>query len=135
MKQFLVLLVVTLGKEHFWTRPISLWKPKVREVDQYGHGECLIVVETASCCFSCNVINVYVPCQVACDGNGNAKYLHLAYSLNVCSVDTYGWEVCPCFREINNKLFCLIFVDFHVILDFPQVRCISCFLASWRLGV
>ena len=50
-------------------------------------------------------------CQVA--GDGNAKYLRLGYSLSVCSVDTYGWEVCPCFREISNKLFCLTFVDFH----------------------
>ena len=35
-------------------------------------------------------INVYVPCQVA--GDGNAKYLRLGYSLSVCSVDTYGWD-------------------------------------------
>ena len=36
--------------------------------------------------------------------------------------DTYGWEVCPCFREINNKLVCLSFVDFHAILDSSGMR-------------
>ena len=54
-------------------------------------------------------------CQVA--GDGNAKYHRLGYSLSVCFVDAYCWEDCPCFREINSKLFCLIFVEFHVILD------------------
>ena len=61
---------------------------------------------------------MYVPGQVA--GDGNAKYFRLGYSLSVCSVDAYGWEVCPCFREINNKLFCLTFVDFHVIFGLSR---------------
>ena len=84
---------------------------------------------------ACYFINVYVPGQVT--GDGNAKYLRLGYSLSVCSVDAYGWEVCTCFffREINNKLFCLTFVDFHVILDCSQIRCIGCYLEIWRLGV
>ena len=47
--------------------------------------------------------------------------------LSVCSIDTYGWDVCPCLIEINNKLFCVTFVDAHVILDFPLA-------ASLRFG-
>ena len=76
---------------------------------------------------------MYVPGQVA--GDDNAKYLRLSYSLSVCSVDMYGCEICHCITEINNKLFCLTFVDFHVILDCPQVCYIACFLEIWHVGV
>ena len=74
--------------------------------------------------FSCYFINMYVPCQVA--GDSNVKYLRIRYSLSVYSVYTHGCEVYSCFREPNNKLFCITFVDVHIILDFRQVRCIGC---------
>ena len=122
-------------------RFISLWIPNVSEVDHAGHaysrvGRTTVVytVRRSSAGMpdrlSCSsFINVYVPGQVT--GDGNAKYPRLGYSLSVCSVDAYGWEVCLCFREINNELFCLTFVDFHVILDCTQIRCIGCFLEIW----
>ena len=113
------------------TRSISLWRPNVSEVDHAGHAYSRVdrttVVYTArrssagmpdhlSCSSRNSLLPAFRGISSMCTSQVrllvmviNAKYLHLGYSLSVCSVEAYGSEVCPCFREINNKLFCLTF--------------------------